>query len=168
MARFNLSPEEFAERAAEAAGLELAAVGAGDAAHTPQHRHRGVVRVVELVVEGVEDGHRGVEADEVEQRERAHREVAAALHGGVVAAWNHLPVGASGGGSSRFAEKCGVQILPEHQVSDVAPLGAADGSDGYRVTTGLGVYNLLDEKYSEGSFVQSPARNWLLTTSLKF
>ena len=34
-----------------------------------------------------------------------------------------------------FAEKCGVQILPEHQVSGVAPLGAADGSDGYRVTT---------------------------------
>jgi len=34
-----------------------------------------------------------------------------------------------------FAEKRGVQILPEHQVVDVAPLGAADGSDGYRVTT---------------------------------
>ena len=33
------------------------------------------------------------------------------------------------------AEKRGVQILPEHQVVDVAPLGAADGSDGYRVTT---------------------------------
>ncbi|WP_414660376.1 TonB-dependent siderophore receptor [Horticoccus sp. 23ND18S-11] len=39
---------------------------------------------------------------------------------------------------------------------------------GYRVTTGLGVYNLLDEKYSEGSFAQSPARNWLMTTTLKF
>ena len=39
---------------------------------------------------------------------------------------------------------------------------------GYRITTGLGVYNLTDEKYSEGSFTQSPARNWLLTTSLKF
>jgi cholesterol oxidase len=34
-----------------------------------------------------------------------------------------------------FAEKRGVQILPDHQVVDVAPLGAADGSDGYRVTT---------------------------------
>lgn len=34
-----------------------------------------------------------------------------------------------------FAEKHGVQILPEHQVVDVTPLGAADGSDGYRVTT---------------------------------
>ena len=34
-----------------------------------------------------------------------------------------------------FAEKHGTQILPEHQVVDVTPLGAADGSDGYRVTT---------------------------------
>lgn len=34
-----------------------------------------------------------------------------------------------------FAEKRGVQILPEHQAVDVTPLGAADGSDGYRVTT---------------------------------
>jgi cholesterol oxidase len=34
-----------------------------------------------------------------------------------------------------FAERLGVQILPEHQASDVAPLGAADGSQGYRVTT---------------------------------
>jgi cholesterol oxidase len=34
-----------------------------------------------------------------------------------------------------FAEKRGVQILPEHHVVDVTPLGAADGSDGYRVAT---------------------------------
>jgi cholesterol oxidase len=34
-----------------------------------------------------------------------------------------------------FAEKNGAQILPEHQVVDVKPLGAADGSDGYQVTT---------------------------------
>ena len=34
-----------------------------------------------------------------------------------------------------FAERNGVQILPEHQVVDVTPLGTADGSDGYRVTT---------------------------------
>jgi cholesterol oxidase len=34
-----------------------------------------------------------------------------------------------------FAEKRGVQILPEHEVVDVTPLGAADGSDGYCVTT---------------------------------
>ena len=34
-----------------------------------------------------------------------------------------------------FAEKRGARILPEHQVIDVVPLGAADGSDGYRVTT---------------------------------
>ena len=34
-----------------------------------------------------------------------------------------------------FAEKLGARILPEHQVVDVAPLGAPDGSAGYRVTT---------------------------------
>jgi cholesterol oxidase len=34
-----------------------------------------------------------------------------------------------------FAEKHGVRILPEHQVVDVTPIGAADGSDGYSVTT---------------------------------
>lgn len=33
-----------------------------------------------------------------------------------------------------FAEKLGVQIIPERMVVDVAPLGAADGSDGYRVS----------------------------------
>ena len=37
-----------------------------------------------------------------------------------------------------------------------------------RITTSLGVYNFTDEKYSEGSFTQSPARNWLVTTSLRF
>lgn len=34
-----------------------------------------------------------------------------------------------------FAERNGAQVLPERQVVDVAPLGAADGRDGYRVTT---------------------------------
>ncbi|MGJ5133496.1 GMC oxidoreductase [Bradyrhizobium oligotrophicum] len=34
-----------------------------------------------------------------------------------------------------FAEKRGAQILPEREVVDVTPLGAADGSEGYRVTT---------------------------------
>ncbi|HEX7323562.1 MAG TPA: GMC family oxidoreductase [Mycobacterium sp.] len=33
-----------------------------------------------------------------------------------------------------FAEKNGVQILPERTVTDVSPLGAADGSQGYTVT----------------------------------
>jgi outer membrane receptor protein involved in Fe transport len=32
----------------------------------------------------------------------------------------------------------------------------------------FGVYNLTDEKYSEGSFVLAPARNWLLSTSIQF
>ncbi len=34
-----------------------------------------------------------------------------------------------------LAEKRGVEILAERDVIDVTPLGAADGSDGYRVTT---------------------------------
>jgi cholesterol oxidase len=34
-----------------------------------------------------------------------------------------------------FAEKRGVEIFPECEVVDVAPLGAADGGDGYRVLT---------------------------------
>jgi cholesterol oxidase len=35
-----------------------------------------------------------------------------------------------------FAERLGVDILPERTVVDVRPLGAADGSDGYMVTHG--------------------------------
>ncbi len=34
-----------------------------------------------------------------------------------------------------FAEKAGVEIKPERTVVDIQPLGAGDGSDGYRVTT---------------------------------
>ena len=39
---------------------------------------------------------------------------------------------------------------------------------GYRLHSSFGVYNVLDEKYSEGSFAQSPARNWLITNTLRF
>jgi outer membrane receptor protein involved in Fe transport len=39
---------------------------------------------------------------------------------------------------------------------------------GYRMQTTLGIYNLTDQKYSEGSFAMSPRRNWLFTNSLKF
>ena len=34
-----------------------------------------------------------------------------------------------------FAEKRGAQVLAECEVTDVSPIGASDGSDGYRVTT---------------------------------
>jgi cholesterol oxidase len=34
-----------------------------------------------------------------------------------------------------MAERQGAVVLPEQQVCDIAPLGAPDGSDGYRVTT---------------------------------
>jgi cholesterol oxidase len=33
-----------------------------------------------------------------------------------------------------FAEKLGVEIQPEKQVTEIRPLGAADGSDGYKLT----------------------------------
>jgi len=39
---------------------------------------------------------------------------------------------------------------------------------GYKINTRLGVYNAADEKYSEGSFAMSPARNWTLTNTLSF
>jgi len=39
---------------------------------------------------------------------------------------------------------------------------------GYRVDTTFGLYNVTDEKYSEGSFAQSPARNWTFRNTLKF
>ena len=39
---------------------------------------------------------------------------------------------------------------------------------GYKISSSLGIYNLLDEKYFEGSFVSSPRRTWLLTSTLKF
>src|SRR5688500_8262204 len=65
--------EPFAALPAQEAG--------GD--HAAQAGHGGVVGVLELLVEGVEDRQRRVEADEVEQRQGPHREVAAALHGGV-------------------------------------------------------------------------------------
>jgi hypothetical protein len=39
---------------------------------------------------------------------------------------------------------------------------------GYRIDSTFGVYNVTDEKYSEGSFVLSPARNWIFRNTLKF
>jgi outer membrane receptor protein involved in Fe transport len=39
---------------------------------------------------------------------------------------------------------------------------------GYKVRTSFGIYNLTDEKYSEGSFVMSPERSFLLTNTLSF
>jgi outer membrane receptor protein involved in Fe transport len=39
---------------------------------------------------------------------------------------------------------------------------------GYKISTRLGVYNVTDEKYAEGSFALSPARNWVITNTLSF
>ena len=34
-----------------------------------------------------------------------------------------------------FAEKLGVEVLPERQVTEIRPLGAEDGADGYELTS---------------------------------
>src|SRR5437870_3251516 len=34
-----------------------------------------------------------------------------------------------------FAERLGVEVIPERYVTDVRPLGAGDGSEGYEVST---------------------------------
>ena len=39
---------------------------------------------------------------------------------------------------------------------------------GYRIHSNFGLYNVTDKSYSEGSFVQSPARNWILRNTLRF
>ena len=39
---------------------------------------------------------------------------------------------------------------------------------GYKIHSNLGVYNVADKQYSEGSFAMSPARNWLFTNTLRF
>jgi outer membrane receptor protein involved in Fe transport len=39
---------------------------------------------------------------------------------------------------------------------------------GYRVNSSLGIYNLLDKKYFEGTYVASPRQSLLLTNTLKF
>lgn len=39
---------------------------------------------------------------------------------------------------------------------------------GFNPRTSLGVYNVTDEQYSEGSFVLSPSRNWLFSNTLEF
>ncbi|MEI6105656.1 MAG: TonB-dependent receptor plug domain-containing protein [Opitutae bacterium] len=40
--------------------------------------------------------------------------------------------------------------------------------NGYKLKTSLGIYNLTDQQYSEGSFVLSPARNMILSTTVQF
>jgi hypothetical protein len=39
---------------------------------------------------------------------------------------------------------------------------------GYRMTSNLGIYNVADKKYFEGTYVASPRRQLLLTNTLKF
>ena len=38
----------------------------------------------------------------------------------------------------------------------------------FKFRTSLGIYNVTDEEYSEGSFAMSPARNWLFSNTLEF
>ncbi|MBP9912683.1 MAG: hypothetical protein KBF26_04675, partial [Opitutaceae bacterium] len=39
---------------------------------------------------------------------------------------------------------------------------------GYKFTSTLGIYNVTDQQYSEGSFVLAPARNWIFSNTLSF
>lgn len=39
---------------------------------------------------------------------------------------------------------------------------------GYKVSSQVGIYNLTDKEYFEGSYVASPRRSWLLSNTLKF
>ncbi|MCF7687012.1 MAG: TonB-dependent receptor plug domain-containing protein [Cephaloticoccus sp.] len=39
---------------------------------------------------------------------------------------------------------------------------------GIKVNSSLGIYNVTDEQYSEGSFALSPARNWLFSNTIEF
>jgi outer membrane receptor protein involved in Fe transport len=39
---------------------------------------------------------------------------------------------------------------------------------GYRIDSTFGLYNVTDEKYSEGSFAMSPARNWIFRNTVRF
>jgi outer membrane receptor for ferric coprogen and ferric-rhodotorulic acid len=83
------------------------------------------------------------------------------------------------GGGMRYSSKTVVSrsvdwnpLAGGYQAGDYVVFDATVGYGwevfGYRLNTSFGVYNVLDEKYSEGSFTQSPARNWLLTNTLKF
>ena len=87
--------------------------------------------------------------------------------------------GVSFGGGMRFSSRTVISrsvdwnpLAGGYQGGDYVVFDATIGYPlevlGYRLNCSLGVYNVTDEKYSEGSFVQSPARNWLLTTSVKF
>ena len=39
---------------------------------------------------------------------------------------------------------------------------------GFNMRSSFGIYNVTDKEYSEGSFVRSPARNWLLSNTIQF
>src|SRR3954451_1684645 len=66
-------------RVLEEAATRLASEAAGPD-HALQRLHRRIVGIAELFVESLEDCGRGIEPDKIEERERPHREVAAALH----------------------------------------------------------------------------------------
>ncbi|MDQ0846255.1 hypothetical protein QFZ68_005935 [Streptomyces sp. V1I6] len=75
-------------RVEAAAGL---AAGQARLAELLQDGRRSVQPVVRLRVHGVQDGTGGVDADQVEQRERPHRQTAAELHRGVDVLTGRVP-----------------------------------------------------------------------------
>src|SRR6478736_10533826 len=93
------------------AALATVALGAD---HPAQQGRGRVVRVPELGIKRVEDREARVEADEVDQLERPHREVAAALHRGV----DVVPGGDAGVEESRRV----VEVREQQRVHDEAGL----------------------------------------------
>ena len=72
-----------------------------------------------------------------------------------------------------FAEQLGVEIRPERQVVDVRPIGAEDGSDGYRVTSqrpGAWVRKRRETLKARGVVFAAGAvgTNWLLRSCKEF
>jgi outer membrane receptor protein involved in Fe transport len=93
--------------------------------------------------------------------------------------WNEFGRGASVGLGARYSSETVISrsvdwnpLAGGYQAGDFLVFDLTFGVPwevaGYKVRTSLGIYNLTDEKYSEGSYVMSPERSFLLTNTLSF
>lgn len=93
--------------------------------------------------------------------------------------WNEFGRGASVGLGGRYSSETVISrsvdwnpLAGGYQAGDYLVFDLVVGLPwevaGYKVRTSFGVYNLTDEKYSEGSYVMSPERSFLLTNTLTF
>ncbi|MDB6095213.1 MAG: hypothetical protein JWM32_2775 [Verrucomicrobia bacterium] len=87
--------------------------------------------------------------------------------------------GLSVGGGARYSSETVVSrsvdwnpLAGGYQAGDYIVFDATLGYQwkvfGTAINSTFGLYNVTDEKYSEGSFVLSPARNWLFSNTLTF